>query len=177
MTDFAYKILFLDFDGVLHRDSVYLEHRRPVLRGDGTLFEWAPLLIRELECYPDVKIVLSTSWSRIRGYSRARDALPYPLREKVIGSTWHSGMGKSEIGGFRLVNSWWDTATRYQQIAAYVARARTSLNWLAIDDNDKGWAEVHRDRLVLTDSNRGLSDPRVLALLGEKLESLCGHRL
>ena len=29
-------ILFLDFDGVLHPDAVYLERGRPVLRGDAT---------------------------------------------------------------------------------------------------------------------------------------------
>jgi len=172
MNDSRNKILFLDFDGVLHRDAVYLEHRRPVLRGSGTLFEWAPNLISALEPHPDVQIVLSTSWVRARGFGRARDALPPPLREKVIGGTWHSKMGRSEIGGFRLVNTWWANATRYQQIAAYIARTKTDINWLAIDDNDTGWAEACRDRLILTDSDRGLSDWRVLALLSEKLLSL-----
>lgn len=174
MTESARKILFLDYDGVLHRDAVFVEHRRPVLRGDGVLFEWTPLLACALEPYPEVKIVLSTSWSRMRGFSRARDVLPQPLRDKVIGSTWHSAMGKSEIGGFRLPTTWWDSSTRYQQIAAYVARVKTALNWLAIDDNDEGWAKEHRDRLVLTDPERGLSDPKVLALLRARLDSLCG---
>lgn len=167
----AHRILFLDFDGVLHADSVYLEHRRPVLRGNGTLFEWAPYLIGALGSHPDVGIVLSTSWARVRGFTRACDALPRPLRDQVIGATWHSQMAKNEIGGFRLENTWWDTATRYQQIVGYVARAKVE-RWLAIDDNDTGWALEHRDRLVLTDSARGLSDPAVQALLREKLQSL-----
>jgi len=70
------------------------------------------------------------------------------------------------------VNTWWANATRYQQIAAYIARTKTDINRLAIDDNDTGWAEACRDRLILTDSDRGLSDWRVLALLSEKLLSL-----
>lgn len=131
-----------------------------------------PYLISALEPHPDVSIVLSTSWARMRGFSRARDALPHPLRGKVIGSTWHSKMGRSEIGGFRLVNNWWDAATRHQQIAAYIARAKSEMNWLALDDNDTGWSEEHRDRLVLTDSERGLSDPYVQAQLRTKLASL-----
>lgn len=176
MTESARKIIFVDYDGVLHRDSVFLEHRRPVLRGGGVLFQWAPLLICALQPHPEVKIVLSTSWSRIRGFSRARDVLPQPLRDKVIGSTWHSGMGKSEISGLRLETSWWYTVTRYQQITAYVARAKMAVNWLAIDDNNVGWAEEHRDRLVLTDPDRGLSDPKVLERLSERLDSLFGHR-
>ena len=166
------KILFLDYDGVLHADSVFLEHRRPVLRGGGRLFEWAPHLISALERHPDVHIVLSTSWVRTRGFSRARDALPQPLQEKVIGATWHSKMGRGKIGGFRPVSTWWDDATRYQQITAFIARAKTRLNWLALDDDDTGWAEECRDRLVLTDSDRGLSDPNVLEQLDEKLASL-----
>ena len=166
------KILFLDYDGVLHGDAVYLEHRRPVLRGSGTLFEWSHHLIRALESCPDVQIVLSTSWVRARGFTRARDALPEALREKVIGGTWHSRMGRSEFGGFRLATTWWDNATRFQQIVAYIARAKTEVSWLAIDDDDTGWAEECRDRLVLTDSDRGLSDSYVLAQLRKKLALL-----
>ena len=166
------KILFLDYDGVLHADSVFLEHRRPVLRGGGTLFEWAPHLLSALKPHPDVSIVLSTSWARMRGFTRARAALPAPLGEKVIGATWHSRMGQSELGGFRMVNTQWDNATRYEQIMAYIERARSRIDWLAIDDDDNGWAEECRDRLILTDSDRGLSDPNVLAQLCRKLASL-----
>ena len=105
-------ILFLDFDGVLHPDAVFLEKRRPVLRADGNLFMWVPHLISAIEPYPEVQIVLSTSWVRARGFSRAKKALPKPLRDRIIGSTWHSSMGRSEYGGHRLVSTWWDRSTR-----------------------------------------------------------------
>jgi len=161
-------VLFLDFDGVLHPDSVYLEHRRPVVRGGGSLFMWAPHLLNALAPHPQVQIVLSTSWVRVLGFGRARKALPEQLRTRVIGATWHSRMGKSEFGGFRLPTSWWDDATRYQQIAGYVARARLT-RWVAIDDNCEGWPAELADQLILTDSNRGISDPAALAKLRERL--------
>ena len=52
-------ILFLDFDGVLHPDAVYLERGRPVLRTDGELFMWSRHLVdvlasaREVEDHAD----------------------------------------------------------------------------------------------------------------------------
>jgi hypothetical protein len=161
-------ILFLDFDGVLHPDAVFLEKRRPTLRAEGELFMWSPYLIEALQDFPEVKIILSTSWVRIRGYARAKDALPQPLRDRVIGATWHSQMGRSPMGGIRLSNSWWDQATRYQQIAGYVARSKLS-SWVAIDDNTLGWADEHAKNLIQTDPNRGLSDPAALIKLRTQL--------
>ncbi len=47
-------VLFLDFDGVLHPDQAYLVKGRPVLRAEGALFMWAPLLVDALKNYPGV---------------------------------------------------------------------------------------------------------------------------
>ena len=44
-------ILFLDFDGVLHPDEAYLVKGRPVLRAEGALFMWTPLLADALKNY------------------------------------------------------------------------------------------------------------------------------
>ncbi len=64
-------ILFLDFDGVLHPDGVYLVKGRPVLRAEGALFMWAPLLADALKNYPAVQIVLSTGWAHDLRFARA----------------------------------------------------------------------------------------------------------
>lgn len=88
-------ILFLDFDGVLHPDAVYLRLNGQVeLRAEGALFMWAVRLAAALQSYPEVRIVLSTSWVRHLGFSRARKALPADLAAKVIGANWHSATGK-----------------------------------------------------------------------------------
>jgi len=162
-------ILFLDFDGVLHPDAAYLEKGRPVLRAEGEFFMWAPYLVEALAEHPDVKIVLSTSWARSIGFSRAKGYLPEDLRKRVIGATWHSGMGKSEFGGWsHAASTWWDDASRYQQICRYVERARLD-DWIAIDDDDEGWAKSAGHRLIRTDPDKGIADPEALALLHERI--------
>ena len=155
-------ILFLDFDGVLHPSSVFLEKGRPVLRGEGELFMWAPYLIEALAPHPHVKIVLSTNWVRMRDFSRVKSALPKALRDRVIGATWHSSMldGDDDF----LTRTWYDDATRYEQIIRHVARANIS-QWIAIDDlheNTETWHEAHDKNFILTDPQKGLSDPMVL---------------
>ncbi len=156
-------ILFLDFDGVLHPDAAYLQKGRPVLHGEGTLFMWAPPLIEALAPHSHVKIVLSTSWVRVRGFSRARSALPEALAKRVIGATWHSSMLRSDELGNPL------PVTRYQQIARYISRAQVT-QWTAIDDDGEGWVESHRDRLILTDPNKGIADPAALEQLRRALK-------
>lgn len=163
-------ILFLDFDGVLHPDAVYMERGRPVLRDEGTLFMWLPYLEEVLDLHREVGIVISSSWCRVLGFNRARKYLSPALRTKVIGATWHSSMGRTKLGGFKTPHTWWDSATRYEQIMRYVCRARLE-DWVAIDDNCEGWPEVDANKLVLTDSRRGISEPRVISILNERLAS------
>lgn len=157
-------ILFLDFDGVLHPDAVYLERGRPVLRADGELFMWSRHLVDALASAPHVRIVLSTSWARELRFARARDYLPAELRPRVIGATWHSGMATDDEHRPLGRDTWWDAATRYQQIRRYVDRAGIT-DWIAVDDKPEGWADADRDKLVATDSRLGLSAPSARARL------------
>lgn len=169
-------ILFLDFDGVLHPDAVFLEKGRPVLRAEGGLFMWAPLLAEVLFEFPDVQIVLSTSWAREFGYSRARKFLPVALRQRTIGATWHSAMKWHTEGMYsRYTLTWWDNVSRYEQIKRWVERAACG-EWLAIDDKPTGWAAPDREKLILTDSERGLSDPGVIMQLVERIQYLSADR-
>lgn len=160
-------ILFLDFDGVLHPDAAFLVKGRPTLKSEGELFMWAPLLIDVLVDFPEVQIVLSTSWARELSFSRACRWLPDELRGRVIGATWHSAMSfKSE--GFRSLSNWWDEATRYQQIKRYVGRAGL-VDWVAVDDQPEGWGVDDLGKLVQTNSDTGLSDPSMQTLLAARL--------
>jgi hypothetical protein len=151
-------ILFLDFDGVLHPEYVYLENGRPMLKGEGTLFMWAPLLVEALAPFPNVRIVLSTTWVRRRGFHRAKKVLPDALARRVVGATWHTDM----------LHMGWGEHTRYGQIAGHVMRAHLS-DWVAIDDDDYGWQDSARERLVHTDGVLGLSGPGAVQELQEKL--------
>ncbi|WP_430292802.1 HAD domain-containing protein [Pseudomonas sp. B1-22] len=159
-------ILFLDFDGVLHPDAVYLRGTRRIeLRAAGELFMWAPQLIEALATHHDIRIVLSTSWVRNLGYQKARKVLPAELGGRVIGATWHSAMNQGWPDYIP-----WDHQTRYEQIAAWLARRLEHSPWLAIDDDAEGWPDCLHKHLVLTDPRCGLSAPEALADLISKLQ-------
>lgn len=166
-------ILFLDFDGVLHPDAAYLVRGRPELRVEGELFMWSGFLVDALSSAPHVRIVLSTSWARELHFARARDYLPAEIRTRVIGSTWHSGMATDDEQRALGRETWWDTATRYQQIRRYVDRASLT-QWVAVDDQPEGWADTDREKLVVTESNFGLSAPSARARLAAAIGNMTG---
>lgn len=159
-------ILFLDFDGVLHPDQVYMTAAGPELRTVGELFMWAPILEEELIPYPDLKIVLSTSWVRNLGFSRAKKRLSPGLQSRIVGSTWHSSMSK--VWADQI---WWDETSRHGQILRYAARAKIS-HWLALDDDADGWAVAELHKLVLLDGSKGLSCPTAVSELRSRLAGL-----
>ena len=156
--------VFLDFDGVLHPDEVYLVRNQPVLRMDGiSLFEWSEILAESLAPYPAIELVLSTSWVRLLGFEEALQYLPGPLRQRVTGATWHATVPRR-----------WTQMTRYEQVMHCIERHRTT-RWLAIDDDGAGWAEKHLPNLLLTDSLLGLGQSDAQSDLRTKLEWLDRH--
>ncbi len=122
-------VLYLDYDGVLHHENVLRHPRRGIYAGEPgfTLFEHAPLLELLLQPFPAVSIVLSTSWVRVLGYSRALERLPKGLQARVIGSTFHSEMDEEIFVSKR----------RGQQVLEDVTRRKPS-SWIALDDTDEG---------------------------------------
>jgi hypothetical protein len=84
------RVLFVDYDGVLHRHGAYRTYRG-VRSSDPLipLFEYASVLDELIRPYSDVELVLSTSWVREFGLAMARDYLPIQsLRERVVGATY-----------------------------------------------------------------------------------------
>ena len=164
-------IIFLDFDGVLHPNAVYLRGGKPVLDGDGELFMWAPLLINALSEFSVCKIVLSTNWVHRLGFESTCDLLPVELRERVIGSTWHSVMETPRYND-GLTLSYWNDATRFQQIKHWTQFNKLHLNeWIAVDDDASGWHDSDSYNLVLVDGKIGLSETTKMEMLKSKLAS------
>ncbi|GJH18132.1 hypothetical protein CBA19CS22_16340 [Caballeronia novacaledonica] len=145
------KVFLLDYDGVLHRNGAY-RTKRGIVSSDPSrikLFEYADLLAELLEPYPDVQIVLATTWVKVLGFDRARDALPSEaLRNRVVGATYHSRYSDSHL--------WYDIP-RGQQVLRYVIRHRL-VRWLALDDRPEGFDAV-REHLVLCDPDKALGNP------------------
>lgn len=165
-TKTATHILMLDFDGVLHHEAVYVTPKRGIhVREPGrTLFEWAHFLVEALAPYPEVRIVLSTTWCIRPGFARAKSRLPIALRERVIGGTYHSGVHGADPHcqlAFRQTS-------RATQVLADVARRRPT-DWLALDDDVADWPAAQLDHLVACDGSAGLSSPATRELLHARL--------
>ncbi|NVO04738.1 MAG: hypothetical protein HXX19_01675, partial [Rhodoferax sp.] len=117
-----------------------------------------------LRPYPELKIVLSTSWVRSYGCAGAAKRLPLELRSRVIGATWHSGN--------KPLENEWVSAPRGMQIWSDVLRRKPAA-WLAIDDDYLHWPKWALENYVQTDEVLGISHPAVKALLERKLQEMC----
>ncbi|MGU7783273.1 HAD domain-containing protein [Burkholderia sp. PU8-34] len=85
------SVLFLNFDGVLHRGASYLTPQGVASSAPGhiVLFEFALVLDELLRPYPYCQVVLSTDWCPRFGFERARAALPLAsLRARVVDATF-----------------------------------------------------------------------------------------
>lgn len=154
-------VLYLDYDGVLHHENVYRHPKKGICLSAGpefTLFQHASLLDQLLRPYPEVRIVLSTSWVRVLGMQRAASYLPDELRRRVVGATFHSQMFELEF-----INT-----PRGQQVFNDYLR-RSPARVLAIDDMDDGWPVHFREHLVIADEVHGISPASVQRELSEKL--------
>ncbi|MDM4768309.1 HAD domain-containing protein [Pelomonas sp. SE-A7] len=155
-------ILYLDFDGPLHPDAVYITASGQVeLRAPGhRLFESMHLLEAVLEPHPSVRVVLSTSWVFMKSFSFARRQLSPSFQSRVVGATFHSREDRDSFSRM----------TRWQQIARDVARRRPH-TWIALDDDDFEWPDEQRHHLVKADEWLGLQDANCRLRLAEALAS------
>jgi hypothetical protein len=159
-------VMYLDFDGVLHHEDVWWHPRRGAyIKAQGyLLFEHVSLLEEALLPFPEVRIVLSTSWVRSRRFSRALERLPTTLQRRVVGATFHSKMNPES---FQLL-------PRGVQVQNDVHR-RAPREWVALDDDAEGWPPHLMHKLVRTDGVLGISAPGVLNELNGQLQRICAH--
>lgn len=157
------KALYLDFDGVLHDDDVYMSRQRGIyIKTPGrALFEWMPILEELLTPHPDVRIVLSTSWVRVKSFEFAKSHLSPALQERVIGATYHRRFMRRE---------WFESLPRGEQVMRDVVR-RNPTSWLALDNETDGPA-LYRQHLVKTEDHAGLSCSTVQVMLRERLAQM-----
>jgi hypothetical protein len=161
-------VLYLDLDGVVQHEAVLYHPKRGIymspIQTGRVLFEWIPILEGILRPYPDVALVLSSTWCIRPGYAKTLERLPSSLGSRFIGGTYHRrihGADPASLSVFR------DTA-RGLQVWEDVQR-RKPRQWLALDDDVSDWPHWAREHLVACDGTTGLSDFNVQAELATKL--------
>lgn len=136
------RILFLDFDGVLHP----LHEADEEAGGPCQYFVWLPLLAQLLAPHTDVGIVVHSTWRYIYTDDELRRYLE-PLGERVLGTT--------------------PRGPRHESIRWFLNANRWARNHLIVDDAPEEFATPLPPELVVCDSRKGISDPAVQrALMG-----------
>lgn len=145
-TPYAY-LLFLDFDGVLHR-------------GTSGTFRKLPLLDQFLARHPQVGIVLSTNWRMSDSLETLKDYFTDPETAKRIFDVTHD-LPATRHG------------SRQREIEHWVREHRFIGSFTALDDSpdlfDPRW-----EHLLLTDPREGLTEADIALLTARVVESQ-GH--
>lgn len=126
-------ILFLDVDGVLH----------PLLGHERQPLSCLPRLANVLQDFPEVLIVVSSTWRLTRSLEDMRAIFPVDLRDRVIGATAVPGYEPRPGARQYEALTWLDG---YDQAA----------QWVALDDYAPHYFSL--SRLVLCDHATGFAD-------------------
>ncbi len=141
-------VLFLDFDGVLHRHNT------------GT-FSKLPLLCTFLREHQSIVVVISSTWRNEFSLQELKEFFPVDLRARIVDTTpldAHKGSAQAlQLGRARSeeISQWLSTHT---------------VQHFAILDDEERLFTAHRSRLVVTDGAEGIGErdlARVAELMGQ----------
>lgn len=145
-------ILFLDFDGVLHPEPLYDESQ---------LFCRLPMLEDCLSAFPEVSIVISSTWRDLRTLDELRELFSQEIGSRIVGTTpsWRDIPEIVATIGYQ----------RHAEIEGWLRQAGVPWEkWVAIDD--KPWLfKPFLSNLVVCDTAVGLDEHSIQAL-GFKLK-------
>ena len=130
------KLLFLDFDGVLH--PTHFAGESPFSRAhllEETLAQFAP------------KIVVSSSWRFTHSLEKLQKMLPTAIGQLIIGATSAAIIGKHP---------------RFQEILNYLD-AYGPVDWRALDDSHWEFPSPC-PKLIRCNPNTGITDKQILEL-------------
>lgn len=130
------KLLFLDFDGVLH--PTHFAGEDPFNRVH---------LLEEALVGSDLSIVISSSWRFTHGFEKLQKLLPSSISNLVIGVTGAPVIGKHP---------------RYQEIQSFL-QSHGHSNWRALDDSY--WEfPTPCPELIRCNPNTGISEEQIKEL-------------
>ena len=139
-------VLFLDFDGVLH----------PVHAQADQLFTAIPLLELVLREFPNLDVVVSSSWREVHPLDELLEYFSADIRSRFIGIT----PARPELA--EVPDDLW-SYVREGECAVWIARHRPWVPWIAVDDD--AWRfKPHSKRLFLVEGKIGLTAASLEAL-------------
>lgn len=131
MTNFS-RILFLDFDGVLH----------PFARGT---FTKLPEFSEWLSANPHISVVISSTWRLLHPLDELKEFFPLAVRHQIVDVT--PSLSNTE-GSIILA------ASRIDEIKAWLAQHPQVEKWTALDDEERLFPGA-LSNVVLTKSAEG----------------------
>lgn len=143
------KVLFLDFDGVVHPG------RDPHCVGPSTLFlevghfGWLDNLVQLLRARREIGVVVHSSWREVYSLDDLREMLS-GLEANYLGAT---------VPG-----------SRYESILSWLQEHSQVSSFRVLDDDPGEFPSPLPSEVILCDPRRGLSDPHVLAALRSWIE-------
>ncbi|MGF6931200.1 hypothetical protein OKW41_000339 [Paraburkholderia sp. UCT70] len=156
--------LYLNFGGVLNVGHGLLDDRGNIALDSGrTPFEFAPYLLDVLTPYPQVQIIVTTSWLQSLGAGKTIALLPKQLRRRVVGTTLHTPPRFGEIRG--------GTAKTMSVIRHAAKHGLT--RWLALDDEAWGVPPDYEQQFFRTDPDTALGAPGARKQLRDWLDISC----
>ena len=145
-------ILFLDFDGVLHPNN------QPDL-----LFVWVPRLAMWLDAWPEVDVVISSSWRVHHPQDEMVERLGPVIGARVVGCTPWVRQERDD-NAYPAVKTTVLTHERQLQIEAWMTSSwDPGRAWVALDDMPYLF-EADCGRLVVCAGRQGISRENVQAL-------------
>jgi len=149
-------VVFLDFDGVTHPDPP-----------SGPVFTQLPLIEGVLRAYPQVPVVLSTTWRVFYPLDVLRKQFSSDISPRVLDST--PALGTSQRANHPALIS---RASRQSEIDAWLYENLTMAHpWIAIDDKAH-WFDPGCRNLLVTNPHTGFTSvdsERLRQMLRERL--------
>lgn len=135
------RLIFLDFDSVLHEARGDLEEEQ--------FFQWVPVLAKLIAPHPDVYVVVPSSWRHMHTPEELRGFM-HELAGRYLGAV--------------------PPGPRERSIREYLRLVPQVREYIAIDDAPEEFSRIRGRRLLVCDSRTGLSAPYVRQRLAEWLD-------
>lgn len=160
------RVLYLGLSGVVHPSATTyaLVRGRSPWRDGHTEYEAVPWLAQTLDCWPDVKIVLTSTRPWKLGLPAVLERMP-PLAERVVGFTFEdlttqpvcrvrTRAGTTIDRPYSSEDYW--RMNKSDIVGAHLAWLKPRV-WVAVDDEDILWPRELQSHLCIIDGCRGLA--------------------